>query len=173
MNFDVLFSKNMLEKWFGQGDVGWIWHNFLCQCLLVVHLSISLVSGAWHVGAKQIYATGISFLMNYLDQRNQQYGLSSDKRLLKYMSLSYNLIFKITTIVYYIHLHFVILWSTFIQWWTIFFVSFFLQKIAYVWYVVFSCRIYNHSTHKNMMTNGWQYFLLKGNKVDVIYCTWI
>ena len=104
MVFDVLFSKNMLEKWFGQGDVGWIWHNFLCQCLLVVHLSISLVSGAWHVGAKQIYATGISFLMNYLDQRNQQYGLSSDKRLLKYMSLSYNLIFKITTIVYYIHL---------------------------------------------------------------------
>ena len=107
MNFDVLFSKNMLEKWFGQGDVGWIWHNFLCQCLLVVHLSISLVSGAWHVGAKQIYATGISFLMNCSDHRNLQHGLSSDKRLLKYTSLSYNLIFEIAIIAYYIHFYFV------------------------------------------------------------------
>ena len=107
MNFDVLFSKNMLEKWFGQGDVGWIWHNFLCQCLLVVHLSISLVSGAWHVGAKQIYATGISFPMSCSDKRNQQYGLSSDKRLLKYTTLSYNLIFETKTIDYYIHFYFV------------------------------------------------------------------
>ena len=105
--FDVLFSKNIVEKWFGQEDVGWTWHSLFCQCLLVVHLSISLVSGAWHVGAKQIYATGISFLMNCSDQKNQQYGLSSDKRLLKYTSLSYNLIFKITTIVYYIHFYFV------------------------------------------------------------------